>query len=71
MVGYSALVIIEIPLPNIQNKANYKSCSNSLLAECVIYTNQKKKKNSFVASQWLLIPRNDLDYIKDIASPPK
>ena len=44
MVGYSALVLIEIPLPNIQNKANYKSCSNSLLAECVIHTNQKKKK---------------------------
>lgn len=50
MVGYSALVIIEIPLPNIQNKANYKSCSNSLLAECVIYTNQKKKKK-FICGQ--------------------
>ena len=40
------------------------------MAECVIYTNQKKKK-LFVANQWLLIPRNDLDYIKDIARPPK
>ena len=52
MVGYSALVLIEIPLPNIQNKANYKSCSNSLLAECVIYTNQKKKKKKkFICGQ--------------------
>ena len=30
MFGYSALVIIEIPLPNIQNKANYKCFSYSL-----------------------------------------
>lgn len=37
------------------------------VAECVIYTNNKKKL--FVANQWLLIPRNDLDYIKDIANP--
>lgn len=44
------------------------------MTECMIHTNQKTKQNkttSFVASQWLLLLRNDLDYIKDTVRPSK